>query len=45
MTGDATERAWNGYRLTVVCCCGVAFERWVTPEQADAELLRLAALN
>ena len=25
--------------------CGVVFERWVTPEQADADLLRLAALN
>jgi hypothetical protein len=23
----------------------VVFERWVTPEEADADLLRLAALN
>ena len=30
MTGDATEPAWNGYRLTVACLCGVVFERWVT---------------
>ena len=41
----ATEPAWNGYRLTVACACGVVFERWVTPEEADADLLRLAALN
>ena len=28
---DATEAAWNGYRRTVACPCGVTFERWVTP--------------
>src|SRR5262245_48454469 len=42
---DATEPVWNGYLLTVACPCGVVFERWVTPEEADAGLLRLAALN
>jgi len=45
LTADATTPAWNGYLLTVVCACGVVFERWVTPEEADAHLLRLAALN
>ena len=45
MTGDATAPAWNGYLLTVACGCGVVFERWVTPEEADADLLRLATLN
>jgi hypothetical protein len=45
LTGDATEPAWNGYLVTVPCPCGVVFERWVTPEEADADLLRLAALN
>jgi hypothetical protein len=45
LTGDATEPAWNGYMLTVACSCGVVFERWVTPEEADADLLRLASLN
>ena len=45
MTGDATQPATNGYRLTVACTCGVVFERWVTPEEADADLLRLASLN
>jgi hypothetical protein len=32
----------------VTCPCGVVFERWVTPEEADeadADLLRLASLN
>jgi len=45
LTGDATEPAWNGYLLTVACPCGVVFERWVTPEEADADLLCLAAIN
>jgi len=40
LTVDATEPAWNGYRLTVTCPYGVEFERWVTPEEADAGLLR-----
>ena len=39
MTGDATEPAWNGYRLTVACGCGVVFERWVTPEEADTDTI------
>jgi hypothetical protein len=41
----ATEPAWNGYLLTVSCPCGVVFERWVTPEEADVDLLRFASLN
>jgi hypothetical protein len=45
VTGDATEPASNGYRLTVACACGVVFERWVTPEHGDADLIRLASLN
>ena len=45
MTADATEPGWNGYLLTVACGCGVAFERWVTPEDASVDLLRVAALN
>ena len=44
-TGDATEPAWNGYLLTLACPCGVVFERWVTPEDADADLVRVAGLN
>ena len=45
LTGDATPPAWNGYLLTVACPCGVVFQRWVTPVEADADLLRLATLN
>jgi hypothetical protein len=45
LTADATPPAWNGYLLTVACSCGVVFERWVTPEDADADLVRIARLN
>jgi hypothetical protein len=45
LTADATEPAWNGYLLTVACLCEVVFGRWVTPEDADLELFRLALLN
>jgi hypothetical protein len=45
LTADATEPAWKGYLLTVACSCGVVFERWVTPEDADADLVRIARLN
>jgi hypothetical protein len=45
LTADATEPAWNGYLLTVACPCGVTFQRWVTPEDADADLVRIARLN
>jgi hypothetical protein len=45
LTGDATEPTSNGYRLTVACACGVVFERWVTPEDADVDFIRWAALN
>jgi hypothetical protein len=35
LTADATEPAWNGYLLAVTCSCGITFERWVTPEDAE----------
>jgi hypothetical protein len=38
-TVNATEPAWNGYLLTVAGPCGVVFERWVTTEQAAADLV------
>ena len=41
IVGAATEPAWNGYLLTVTC--GVTFERWVTPQDAELDLLRLPA--
>jgi hypothetical protein len=42
VTADASPPAWNGYVLPVACRCGVVFERWVTPEDADADLVRIA---
>jgi hypothetical protein len=45
LTADATEPAWNGYLLTVACSCGVVFERWVTLEDADPDLIGIARLN
>ena len=42
---DATEPAWNGYLLTVTCPCGVTFERWVTPDDVELDLLYSARLN
>jgi hypothetical protein len=45
MTADATPPALNGYQLTVACPCGVPFGRWVTPEDAAADLLHVAGLN
>jgi hypothetical protein len=44
-TGGATEPAWNGYLLTIACPCGVTFERSVTLEDAELDLLRAARLN
>jgi hypothetical protein len=41
LVADATGPAWNGYLLTVTCPCGVVFARWVTPQDADADLPRL----
>jgi hypothetical protein len=38
----ATQRAaWNGYLLTVVC----SLDRWVTPLDAELDLLQAASLN
>ncbi len=45
LTTDALEPAWNGYLLTVACPCGVVFGRWVTPEDADTDLIGIAGLN
>ena len=45
LTCDATEPAWNGYLITVACPCGVTFERWVTPVDAELDLLQSASLN
>ena len=37
--GDADPETPSGYRLWVTCPCGATFERWVTPADAEADLL------
>ena len=45
LTGDATGACLERLPAHCGCPCGVKFERWVTPEEADADLRRLARLN
>jgi hypothetical protein len=45
LTADATEPGWNGYLLTVACACGVVFQRWVTPLDAESDLISWAGRN
>ena len=45
LTANATEPTGKGYLLTVVCSRGVLFGRWITPEEAELDLLRAASLN
>jgi len=45
LTADATEPAWNGYRLTVAYTCGVVFERWIAQMDAEVDLPRAPRLN
>jgi len=45
MIADATPPAWNGYLLTVACPCGVVFERWIAPLDAELDLIWAASLN
>ncbi len=44
LRGNAEPAIEAGYRLWVACPCGARFERWVTPEDAEADLLRSALL-
>src|SRR6266481_3033376 len=43
LTADATTPAWNAYLLTVSCAC--ESERWVTPLEAEADLISWASTN
>ena len=45
LTPDTGVLTPNGYRLTVACKCGVTFERWITPEEAERDLVLLARLS
>jgi len=40
LRGDSDRETTNGYRLWVTCACGAHFEWWVTPEDAERNLLR-----
>ncbi len=40
LTPTVGELTPNGYRLELTCSCGVTFERWVTAQDAVADLLR-----
>jgi hypothetical protein len=44
MQGGVGPETESDYRLLVTCGCGVEFKRWVTPEEADEDLLRSALL-
>jgi hypothetical protein len=44
LRGDADPLTPDGYRLWARCSCGACFDRWVTPEDAEADLLRSALL-
>ena len=44
MQGRVGPETVSDYRLLVTCACDVEFKRWVTPEEADEDLLRSALL-
>lgn len=39
LSGGADVPAPDGYFLWISCSCGALFERWVTPEAAEHDLL------
>jgi len=39
LRATATNPASNGYTVTVACSCGVVFQRWVLPQDAEEDLL------
>jgi hypothetical protein len=41
---DVQPSTVGGYRLFVICGCGVGLRRWVTLDDADEDLLRTALL-
>lgn len=45
LTGGADEPTPDGYLLRITCSCGVVFERWVTPEAAENDLIRSRLLT
>jgi hypothetical protein len=35
----------NGYLMSVACLCGIRFDLWVTPREAESDLFRFVSLN
>jgi len=44
LRGNAEPETEAGYLLWIMCPCGARFERWVTPDDAEADLLRSGLL-
>jgi len=44
-TGDATPPTEFGYIVTVVCPCGVVFQRWIGIDEAANDLRLLSKFN
>ncbi len=40
LTWWTTPPTPRGYQVRVACPCGVVFERWVLPQDAEEDLLR-----
>ncbi len=47
LTGGAGDPTADGYLLWISCSCAASFERWVTPEAAEHDLIwsRLSAFS
>ena len=39
LEGDAEPVTADGYGVWIACSCGARFDRWVTPDDAERELL------
>jgi hypothetical protein len=44
LRGDADPATPDGYRLWASCSCGARLKRWVTPGDAEPDLLRSSLL-
>ena len=40
LTGGAGDPTADGYLVWITCSCAASFERWVTPEAAENDLVR-----
>ncbi len=39
LAADVGQLTEAGYQVRVACACGAAFERWVSPDAAERDLL------